>query len=286
MGADNRKPRTSSRAITVILIVFVMAGIVYSVINIFHMKAELARLEANYAQLQTTNNALHTKYNSLESTYSTLRDNYDLLENDHQALQFTFTQLEATYSQLQTQNTELATLLWQLQVDNADLQRLLEEYEQVPHDYYYSGGFGYHSNTYAELCDFLDHEFGPITSYDLDTFDCSESSAYLEWALENAGFDAQIAVGPAPWGQQNAYHAWVIVNTNEEQVAIEATAPTGWDKFISMFLFRTPGIVYIDDWLVPGSQNYYHGYDYLYDNIYQAVRHHISILEWDWWEVI
>jgi hypothetical protein len=257
---------------TVVLIVLVVVGVVYSVINILDMKGELDRLESNYAQLQTTYNSLESTYSRLHDNYQSLETDYQSLETDYQSLQFSFTQLELSYNQLQA--------------ENADLRTLLQQYEQVPHNYYYSGAFDYHSNTYGELCNFLDHEFGPITSYDADVFDCSESSAYLEWALENAGFDAQIAVGPAPWDQNSGYHAWVIVNTKEDQVAIEATALTGWDKFISIFLFRTPGIVYTDDWLVPGCQNYYHGYDYLYDNIYQAVRHGHSIQEWNWWQVI
>jgi hypothetical protein len=149
---------------------------------------------------------------------------------------------------------------------------ILQQYEQVPHDYYYSGAFPYHSNTYAELCDFLDYEFEPITTYDADLFDCSEFSAYLEWALENAGFHAQIASGPTPWKQNSGYHAWVIVTTKDYQIAIEAT--------------RTPSIVYKDELLVPSWQNYYYGYDRLYENIYEAVRSARSIQEWNWWDPI
>lgn len=264
MGYENDRQHRAWRAATVVLIVLLVVGGVYSAINIADMRSQLDRLESNYAQLQTS-------YNSLHSTYRTLHDNYESLEEDYEMLQQSFTELQVSYNQLN--------------VENANLRTLLQQYEQIPHDYYYSTAFGYHSNTYAELCDFLDHEFGSTRSYEPNVFDCSESSAYLEWALENAGFDTQIAVGPTPWDQNSGYHAWVIVNTKEHRVAIEATALTGWDKFFSIFLFRTAGIVYSDDWLVPGSQNYYDGYDRLYNNIYDAVRHDRSIDEWNWWEV-
>jgi len=262
MGYENERQHTGWLVATVVLILLLVAGGVYAGINIADMRSELDRLESNYAQLQTSHNSLH-------SMYRTLHDNYESLEVDYEALQQSLTELQVSYNQLE--------------VENANLRTLLQQYEQVPHDYYYSTAFGYHSNTYAELCDFLDHEFGSTRSYEPGVFDCSESSAYLEWALENAGFDTQIAVGPTPWDQNSGYHAWVIVNTKEHRVAIEATALTGWDKFFSIFLFRTVGIVYSDDWLVPGSQNYYDGYDRLYNNIYEAVRHDRSIHEWNWW---
>lgn len=236
MEGDNGRPRTNPRAITLVLIVLVIVGVVYSVINIFDMKAEIARLEANHASLQATQNKLQTRYD-----------------------------------QLKDDNAELETLLSQLQLDNAHLQRLLEEYEQVPHDYYYSGGFAYHSNTYPELCDFLDYEFQPTLRYERDVFDCTESSAYVEWALENAGVDDQIVDGPTPWSQTSGFHSWIIVNTQTQQVAIEATI--------------RPRIVYKDAWDATAWQNYYHGYYALYENVYEAIRHG-SIQQWDWREVI
>jgi len=265
MAHENKKQVTGWQAATVILTALLVAAGMYFGINMADMRTQLNTLQSNYAHTQTL-------FNSLQSTYQTLHDNYDSLEADYQALQQTLTALQVSNNQLQ--------------LDNANLRTLLQQYEQVPHNYYDSTAFGYHSNTYAELCDFLDHEFPAIKSYQQNVFDCSESSAYVEWALQNAGFDTQIAVGRTPWDQNSGYHAWLIVNTKEHRVAIEATALTGWDKFIDIFLFRTPGIVYSDDWLVPGWQNYYDGYDRLYNNIYEAVRNDRSINEWNWWEVI
>jgi hypothetical protein len=250
---------------TIVLAVLLVVGGAFFGIKIVNITSELNRLEADYSQLQTS-------YNSLESIYWTLRDNYDSLEANYEALQEDFVELQSSYNQLEAENT--------------NLRRLLEQYEEVPHDYYYAGAFAHHSNTYTELCHFLDYEFVSPRGYELDVFDCSESSSYLEWALENAGFDAWIAVGPTPWDPSSGRHAWLIVYTKEYRVAIEATALTGWDKFLSIFLFRTPGIVYTDDLLVPGWQNYYDGYDRLYKNIYEAVRYDGTTGQWDWWEVI
>jgi hypothetical protein len=264
MESENKRRHTGWLAATAVLTVLLVAGGVYTGINMSDMRSELDILESNYAHLQTV-------FNSLDSTYRTLHDNYESLDADYESLQQSYSELQASYNQLEA--------------DNSNLRTLLQQYEQVPHNYYYSTAFAHHSNTYAELCDFLDHEFGSTRSYEPNVFDCSESSAYLEWALENAGFDTQIAVGPPPWDQNSGYHAWVIVNTKDQRVAIEATALTGWDKFFSIFLFRTAGIVYYDDWLVSGSQNYYDGYDLLHNNIYEAVRHDLSISEWNWWEV-
>ncbi len=120
--------------------------------------------------------------------------------------------------------------------------------------------------------------------YEVGVFDCSESAAFLEWTLQNAGFNAHIAIGPAPWEEDGGYHAWVLVYTEEHKVAIETTAITGEYEMLGLFSGRTPGVVYSEDPLIPGWQNYYEGYEYLYKNIYEAVRGYTGIREWNWWE--
>lgn len=244
MEDDKGRPRTNPRAITVVLIVLVIVGVVYSLINILDMRSELDRLELDHAKLQVG-------YNFLEAEHRRLEDNYE-------SLQHTFTQLQLSHNELES--------------ENADLRTILQQYEQVPNDYYYSGGFAYHSNTYAELCNFLDYEFQPTLPYERSVFDCTESSAYVEWALENAGFDAKIAGGATPWSQTSGFHSWVIVNTQTQQVAIEATI--------------RPRIVHKDQWDVTTWQNYQHGYYALYENIYEAIRFGGPVWTWNWWEVI
>ena len=71
----------------------------------------------------------------------------------------------------------------------------------MPHSYYSTDTFKHHENTWNDLDRFLTSEFKLPRDYELHVFDCSESSAYLEWALENAGFTAEIVVGPSPSGE-------------------------------------------------------------------------------------
>lgn len=171
---------------------------------------------------------------------------------------------------------ELQGEIFQLQ-SNYDLLKQ----ELVPHDYYSSNTFLHHSNTYSELCRFLKSEFVLPRDYEAGIFDCTESSAYLEWALENAGFDAYIAVGSPPHPSDAKYHAWVIVYTEDPyKVAIEATALVGGTSYYDQFSSRTPGIIVSGD---PGEENYYNGYDHLYKDIYQCISNYKSVQEWNWW---
>ncbi|MBA7505094.1 hypothetical protein ES706_03757 [subsurface metagenome] len=99
-----------------------------------------------------------------------------------------------------------------------------------------------------------------------DVFDCSESSAFVEWALEGAGFDARIATGHAFRGPSEVNHAWVIVYTTDgSRVAIEATNLT---------------IVHGD---IPGICAYYHP-EFEYSDIYEAIRDTKNLDDWDWWQ--
>jgi len=170
-----------------------------------------------------------------------------------------------------------------LQERMSQMQELLDLYEEVPQDYYSSNIFLHHSNTYSELCHFLKSEVVLPRDYKAGVFDCSESSAYLEWALENAGFDAVIVDGLNPITPEDGrHHAWVIAYTEDPyRVAIEATALTGGTSYYNQFSSRTPGIVYLSD---PGGENYYNGYECLYENIYQCVSSHMCVQEWNWWE--
>lgn len=251
------------RWISVALIVILVGGGVFSGMTITNTRKQLDELESDYATLQSD-------YYSLEYSYSLLESNYESLHSDYYILQGEMSQLESSYSQLQA--------------ENESLRQLLKQYEEVPHAYYYTGPFSHHSNTYEELCWFLTYEFYIPGDYEVDVFDCSESAAYLEWALETAGFDAYIATGRTPWSPNSGHHAWVITYTKDYIVAIEATALTGEYYLWYAFTGRVPGIVYSNDLIVPGWHNYYEGYDNLYNNIYQVIRNHGSTEEWNWWE--
>lgn len=189
---------------------------------------------------------------------------------------------EIMVDELQGEKFRLQSSYNRLEDENEDLQRLLDKYEQelVPHDYYSSNSFLHHSNTYSALCRFLESEVVLPSDYEPGVFDCTEASAYLEWALENAGFDAYIVVGPPPCPSDADYHAWVIAYTEDPyKVAIEATALEA--EGVIYFFTRTPGVRLSDD---PGFENYYNGYDYSYENIYECIRSSKSVEEWNWWE--
>ena len=129
--------------------------------------------------------------------------------------------------------------------------------------------------------------------YELNVYDCSQASAWLECALENSGFDAWIAVGPTPWDPlSESRHAWVIVYLPDFVhckwvVAIEATVffPTLANVLrneIGLLLGEYPGIIYDD-----GSDTafrYYHPDDEKYD-IYATIFFY-GVDDWNWWKVL
>jgi hypothetical protein len=52
--------------------------------------------------------------------------------------------------------------------------------------------------------------------YELNGWDCSQMAAYTEWAMENCGYDTQIAVSES--------HAWVIIDIRGEKCGYECTS--------------------------------------------------------------
>lgn len=155
--------------------------------------------------------------------------------------------------------------------------------EKVPRGYYAVHPYGiYPYHGFGDLCSFLQN-FSLPRGYERGVFDCSESSAMLEWALQTAGFDAYIAGGPTPWAPKQGSHAWVMVKTGQNWIAVEATTFTGkagfFENLWAWFQGRTRGVVYQGD---AGYQNYYSGYTELYPDIYQAVRTNYD--DYNWWE--
>jgi len=291
--------------ITMVLVALLVGGGVFGGMRIVDMTERINELELSYTTLQSNYNSLDsnyrllvTNYNSLESNYQLLQSDYNSLDSNYQSLQTNYNSLESSYKLLESDHeslrsdydtlqgkvSELQISYNRLEAENRDLRRLLDQYEKVPHSYYSIETFSHHSNTYEELCQFLSFEFVLPRGYKLNVFDCSESAAYLEWALETAGFDARIAMGPTPWDPASGYHAWVIAYPEGYRVAIEATALSGEYSLLSLFSLRTPGIVYGDDSLIPEWHNYYEGYDNLFQNIYYAIRNYVSVEQWNWWE--
>ncbi|MDH5365071.1 MAG: hypothetical protein OEW82_07970 [Dehalococcoidia bacterium] len=215
---------------------------------------------------------LSNRLDEFESYSATLQSNYDRLQGSMTELQAEYDRLKGEYDKLK--------------VENERQRVLLQEYEKLPEDYYSIRAFPNRPNTYSELCRFLQLEAVLPRDCEPGVFDCGESSAYLEWALENAGFDAYIAVGRIPWYPEPraGYHVWVIVYTNDEyEVAIESMALTGEYKASQLSTLTAPGIIAWNDPLVFGWRNYYEGYNHLFENIYQAIRYAGTAQEWNWW---
>lgn len=133
---------------------------------------------------------------------------------------------------------------------------------------YYTYNSSYENKTYGDLNRFIDNFEYPtkltwsLTPISIKAFDCSESSAYLEWALENKGFHAFIATS------RGQHHAWVVVkdikvSENEtKEFAIESTTLK-----------------------ITQCKARYRSYDSLYDTIYEVLEHH-PYSECNWWNSV
>ncbi len=282
--------------IIIVLVVLLVGGGAFGGVKMADLAEQLNELELNNVNLQLKHDSLQSNYKDLESKYGVLQSEYSALEaqyssleSNHGKLQSEFSafkseheSLQSSHAKLQVAFAEKESLYVKLEAENKDLKDLLKEYEKVPHDYYSSGDFKRHSNTISELGQFLRFELVVPGIYRLNEFDCSESATYVEWALENAGFTASIAVGPTPWAPSSGYHAWVIAYTSGYEVAIEPTALTGATKFKYVSPYIVPGIVYEGD---AGWQNYHEGHYYRFKNVFEAISHWSGTgEEWNWWE--
>lgn len=96
-------------------------------------------------------------------------------------------------------------------------------------------------------------------------FDCSETSAYLEYVLERHGYTAEIAVGTTKIGG----HAWLLVYDNQGKswVSLEATLP------ITLLSPETMRLIQRDS-----------GINYLAPDVRWATINDVTIPdEFDWW---
>ena len=288
-----------------VLAVVLVGGGVFLGMRVTSLSVQVSDLKLNYATLQGSYNNLQAGYNTLDIDYRTTLNNYNQLNDNYLTLQGSYDslnrvnqsltvrigELETSYEILEKEydnlNREVSLLRSEnreLERDNDYLQGLVDEYESVPNSYYSTGTFKHYENTFEELGRFLASDFKLPRDYELNVFDCSESAAYLEWALENAGFWAEIVVGPDPSGEAGIDHAWVIAYTSDYKVAIEATALTTKDRYASLSWGRAPGVIYGEDNLIDYWENYYENYDKTFKNIYAAIRQFGTGQEWNWWE--
>lgn len=144
---------------------------------------------------------------------------------------------------------------------------ILIESGTIP-DIYYTHNSSYENKTIGDLACFIDNFEYPTklvwssAPINIKTFDCSEASAYLEWALEKEGFHAFIATST---GQR---HAWVVVKdikvseTKTRDFAIESTTLE-----------------------ITHCKARYRSYDMLHDTIYETLEHH-PYSEYNWWDTV
>ena len=284
-GKGREKERRASSAGKSVLIIALLAlsglaGYLYNQSNLQMnqldaLKQQVVDLqskmgEKDFLNLQygTTITKLQTQLSEYEKSATNFQQSYQTLQQNYQNMQNQREEWRTRCSNLQTQYDQLKQSYDTLQTENKELRELLNKYEKVPTGYYSTSEFPHHNNNYEELVSFLENEFRMPKGYREGVFDCSEMSAYTEWALQNSGFDAYIAVGKTPWNTSSGHHAWVIVITSEYKVAVEATR-------------SPPLIVYKGQ---SGYENYYGGYDKLYSNIYQVIKGLGSGEECNWWE--
>jgi len=251
----------------------------------FLFYTQISTLQIQIGTLQSENTELESEVNQKDQQAYSLQTQISNLESQVFSSDVEIEHLE---NQIFSLNAEIDYLESQVSFLNTEIdhfESLVALYENIPHGYYETNQFRNHANTITELEDFLAYEFELPTEYEKGVFDCSESSAYLEWALEDAGFNAWIICGPTPWQPESGYHAWVIVYTERYTVAIEATILSGgFPPILEYLLFgKAPGVVYSGD---DYEYGYYQGFDERYKNIYQTIKDYSSSTEWNWWSVV
>ena len=220
----------------------------------------------NVSKLKKEIVSLKWQVYSNRTTLEELKSEKETLEKRIQKLEDEKLRLIAEVENLRMENEELRNQLSELQVKISELEDKLRLYEQVPHGYYSTNFFPDHRNTYDELVKFLTTEFRLPHKYEKNVFDCSEISAYTEWALEDAGFDAYIILGEVDFGGDNkGIHAWNMVKV------------AGATYYIDM----SSGKPHIFK-----SDKHHLKIIKVFKNIYEAIEYYYGVKEWDWWSVV
>jgi hypothetical protein len=180
---------------------------------------------------------------------------------------FTVIQWQVTNSQLQECEVRVQSLTSEVDwlqsltdQQQSEIQAKEEEVERVKFQFYYAS-LAKQRYGVSDLEEYLNRWQWSEGAYVAGEFDCSEMSAYLEWKLENEGYNTLIVTGDSPFGLGK--HAWLLVQTSVEgYMPVEAT---------------TYSIVY---WSDTYFDNYF-VYDYQFENIQEALDY--SPNEFDWW---
>jgi len=143
---------------------------------------------------------------------------------------------------------------------------------------YYDNASELHAQSTLERLEEILSAFRQRFTYERGIYDCSNMSVYLEWTLENLGFDARIMSGAAPPQPDAGSHAWVVVHTIDGYtVPIEATSSAFAPKWV-------PGMVSSGS---PYYEAYLSGVDgddgaCEWDSIYEYASSRTHT-EWKWW---
>ena len=149
----------------------------------------------------------------------------------------------------------------------------VQDLSQIPEEYYGQHRPSLLGGTLQQLRNFL-LSFKLPRDIMRTKYEDTLCAAYAEQQLENAGFDARIVLGPAPWPRASGQHAWVLVSLANRYVAIELTEPMFRPESI-------PGIIEdSDDSLSP----YYScSANRIYYGIYEAVASE-GLEKFCWWK--
>ena len=187
---------------------------------------------------------------------------------------FTIVQWQATDSQLRECQAEVQSLTYEIdwlqtvttqqqeEIESKDVQisNLDYEVDRVKFLFYYAS-LTEQRYEVSDLEEYLNRWEWTEEAYVADEFDCSEMSAYLEWKLENEGYNTVIVTGDSPSG--GGKHAWLLVQTSTDgYMPVEPTT-------YSIVYWSD---IYFDDYFV---------YDYEFENIQEALDY--SPNEFDWW---
>lgn len=180
---------------------------------------------------------------------------------------FTSVQWQVANSRLQECKTLTAGQQSEIQaqeeeIESKDIQisNLEYEVERVKFQFYYASLTKQRYGV-SDLEEYLNRWQWSEGAYVAGEFDCSEMSAYLEWKLENEGYNTLIVTGDSPFGLGK--HAWLLVQTSVEgYMPVEATT-------YSIIYWSD---IYFDNYFV---------YDHQFENIQEALDY--SPNEFDWW---
>jgi len=161
-------------------------------------------------------------------------------------------QAEAEGLQLLTlrQQSEIQSQEEEIESKDIQINNLEYEIERVRFQFYYAS-LAKQRYVVSDLEEYLNRWQWVEGSYVSGEFDCSEMSAYLEWKLENEGYNTLILTGDSPFGVGK--HAWLLVQTS-----VEGYMPVEPTTYSIVYWWDT----YFDNYFV---------YDQQFENIQEAL---------------